>query len=268
MEKTVIVRGGGDIATGVVQKLHRAGLNVLILESEKPTAIRRSVALCEAVYDGIKTVEDITCKKIESLDELNECYSKGVVPLLIDPNGRSINELKPTAVIDAIIAKRNLGTNKNMAAITIALGPGFIAGEDVHAVIETKRGHDLGRILLKGQAEDNTGEPGEVAGESTRRVVYAPVAGIARHMKSIGDIVKQGDALLTISTTTEVTATIDGLLRGLIREGIEVSEGLKIADIDPRTDIDYQTISDKARCIGGAVLEAYYYLSGLQGEKQ
>ena len=267
--KTVVVRGGGDVATGVVQKFFRAGFNVLIFETEIPTAIRRSVALCEAVYDGIANVEDIICRKINRLEETETCWREGVVPLLIDPDGNAIKEIKPAAVIDAIIAKRNLGTNRSMADITIALGPGFSAGEDVDAVIETKRGHDLGRLILKGQAKPNTGVPGEMAGESTRRVIYAPADGIIKHNKEIGSIVEQGDVLLTVKSekyrstephTTEVTAPMSGLLRGLIREGIKVNKGMKVADIDPRNDIDWRTISDKARCIGGAALEAYLYL--------
>lgn len=261
-KKTIIVRGGGDLATGVVQKFHRAGFNVLILETSKPTAIRRSVALCEAVYDGVVQVEDIVCRKISGLDEIEACWQEGEVPLLVDPTGNSIKEIKPSAVIDAIIAKRNLGTTKCMADITIALGPGFNAGEDVHAVIETKRGHDLGRLILQGYAKPNTGIPGKIAGETKKRVIHAPTHGIIKHSKQIGDIVSHGETIFTISNT-KVHAPIDGLLRGLIREGIEVKKGMKAADIDPRTDIDWLTISDKARCLGGAALEAYFYLAFL-----
>jgi len=262
--KTIIIRGGGDIATGVVQKFFRAGFNVLILETPTPTAIRRNVALSEAVYDGRAKVEDVTCRKISSLAEVKECWEQGIVPLFIDPAGNSIKELKPAAVIDAIIAKRNLGTNRKMADITIALGPGFTAGEDVHAVIETKRGHDLGRLILNGQAKPNTGIPGEIAGESSRRVIHAPANGVIKHNKQIGSIVEQGDVLFTIESPehgiTEINAPMSGLLRGVIREGRNVDKGTKAADIDPRIDADWQTISDKARCLGGAALEAYFYL--------
>ena len=274
-KRTVIIRGGGDIATGVAQKFFRAGVNVLILETQTPTAIRRSVSLCEAVYDSIKTVEDMTCRKINNLDECEKCWQNGEIPLIIDPAGSCIKEIKPIALIDAILAKRNTGTAKNMAEIVIALGPGFTAGEDVHAVIETKRGHNLGRLILQGQAEPDTGIPGEVMGESIRRVVYAPATGVVRHVRSIGDIVNKGEVIFVTEDknpnnsqlhTTEVTAPISGLLRGLIRDGITVKQGLKTADIDPRTDIDWRTISDKARCIGGAALEAYLFLS--KGEYQ
>ena len=270
--ETVVVRGGGDIATGVVQKFYRAGFNVLILETEKPTAIRRTVALCEAVYDSVSTVEDISCHKITRMEEAKACWEKGVVPLIVDPDGTSIAEIKPEAVIDAILAKRNLGTNRSMADITIALGPGFTAGEDVDAVIETKRGHDLGRMILKGQAKPNTGIPGDIAGESLRRVVYSPAAGEVKHKKQIGSIVKAGEVLFQINGTdikpVEVRAPIDGLLRGLISDGLLISENTKAADIDPRKDINWRCISDKARCVGGAALEAYFYLKSTKENRK
>ena len=280
-KQVIVIRGGGDIATGVVQKFYRAGYRVLILETEAPTAIRRSVALSEAVYDGIVRVEDMVCRKVSVIDELSYCWQIGDIPLIVDPSGRCIEYIKPTAVIDAIIAKKNLGTTKKMAGITIALGPGFKAGKDVHAVIETLRGHDLGRLILVGFAKPDTGVPGEIAGESIRRVLHAPATGVIKHNKQIGDIVKQGDMLFLLvdkiskngksdtepnedsdlcETVIGVKAPINGLLRGLIREGMQVHDGMKVADIDTRTNIDWHTISDKARCIGGATLEAFLYL--------
>jgi len=260
MDNLIIIRGGGDLATGVAQKFKRSGFNILILESETPTAIRRSVSLCEAVYDGTKEVEDMICRKIDRNGELSKCWEEGIIPLLVDPDGSCIGKLKPAAVIDAIIAKKNTGTEINMANIVIALGPGFTAGKDVHAVIETKRGNDLGKLILCGQAEANTGVPGEIAGESIRRVVRAPGNGLVKNIKQIGDIVQQGEILLSVNKE-EIFAPISGLLRGLIRDGINVKEGMKIADIDPRPDINPNTISDKARCVGGAALEAYLYLN-------
>jgi len=271
-EDLIIIRGGGDLATGIVQKFFRSGFNILILETDTPTAIRRNVSLCEAVYDGEKTVEDITCRKIETIDEIENCFKERIVPLLIDPEGKCIDKLKPKAVIDAIIAKRNLGTNKNMADITIALGPGFLAGADVDCVIETLRGNDLGRLIFSGKAKEDTKTPGEVAGESFKRVIHSPSEGIIKHKKPIGDIVKKGDVILTVDATEsaenaekpekiDVTAPIGGVLRGIIREGIIIKEKTKIADIDPRTDINCLLISDKARCIGGAALEAYIMLA-------
>lgn len=259
MQELIILRGGGDLATGVAQKLFRVGFPLLILETARPTAIRRSVALCEAVYEGVYQVEDMTCMRIAQVDDREACWAAGQIPLLVDPEARSIHALRPFAVVDAILAKRNLGTARAMAPITVALGPGFTAGEDVDAVIETMRGHDLGRLILRGEALPNTGVPGEIGGQSARRVLHAPQAGAVRHLRSIGDVVRQGETLCTVDGMA-VRATFDGLLRGLIREGLEVPKGMKIADVDPRADVDWHTISDKARCLGGAVLEAVCYL--------
>ena len=264
MEK-IVVRGGGDLATGVVQKFYRAGFPVIILEASVPTAIRRSAALSEAVYDGFAQVEDIPCRKVTRQSEIEGCWQSGAVPILVDPSGESIQTIQPAAVIDAILTKRNLGTHKHMADITIALGPGFYAGEDVDIVIETMRGHDLGRLIMRGCAKPDTGTPGVIEGKSAQRVLHAPVSGIIVHKKQIGDVVRQGEMLFTVDETP-VYATFTGLLRGLIREGIEVPKGMKAADIDPRTDVDWRTISDKARCVGGAALEAYFYMKN--GEAQ
>jgi len=267
-KKVILVRGGGDLATGVVQKFFRSGFRVVVLETKAPAAIRRSVSLSEALYDGVAEVEDLVCRKVSEIVEFEACWQKGEIPLLVDPFGKSIEIIKPSAVVDAIMAKKNMGTFINMADITIALGPGFCAGKDVHAVIETLRGHDLGRLILQGYAKPDTGIPGEVAGESIRRVISAPVSGKVVHKKQIGSIVEQGNVLLSIidiseegiaQTSVDVKAPMSGLLRGLIREGAKVYNGMKIADIDPRIDINYKTISDKARCIGGAALEAYFY---------
>ena len=255
----IVIRGGGDLATGVVQKFYRAGFDVVILETPAPTAIRRRVTLCEAVHDTEARVEDIVCRKVANPGQLEDCWKVGIVPLLIDPKGDSICEIMPCAVIDAILAKRNTGTNMEMAKITIALGPDFCAGKDVHAVIETARGHDLGRLILQGYAKPNTGIPGEIGGKSTKRVLRAPSCGIVLAKKNIGEIVKQGEALFTVDGQ-EAYAPFDGLVRGMIRNGMDVQKGMKIADIDPRTDVDTGTISDKARCLGGAALEAYFYL--------
>lgn len=258
----VLVRGAGDLATGIIQKFFRAGIGVVALESPQPTSIRRTVALSEAVYAGTSQVEDIRCQKISSPQEVNACLQNGVVPLMVDPQGDCIPLLRPTCIVDAILAKRNLGTHRGMAPITIALGPGFVAGQDVDdvdAVIETMRGHNLGRLILNGSALANTGIPGEIGGKSAQRVIHAPAAGQVRHCKQIGDIVQQGDILFYVDETP-APAPFTGLLRGLIRQGLSIPKGLKAADIDPRTDIDVYTISDKARCLGGATLEAYLYL--------
>ena len=267
MRKTVVVRGGGDLATGVVQKFYRAGFKVVILEKEKPLAIRRTVALCQGVYDREHQVEEMTILLAQSPDECSEVWKQGKIPILIDPEGKWIEEMKPDIVIDGIMAKKNLGTHKNMASITVALGPGFVAGEDVDAVVETKRGHHLGRLYFKGSAIDNTGIPGELEGITTERVVYAPCSGKVKHIKDIGDEVKEGEGIFCIDDF-KVSSPLDGTLRGLIHEGLMVREGMKCADIDSRKEAkEYcYSISDKARAIGGATLEATLILLNEKGD--
>jgi xanthine dehydrogenase accessory factor len=211
------------------------------------------------VYEGFATVEDISARLVEAPKYFPACWASGEIPVLVDPEAESIVAIRPAAVIDAILAKKNLGTNKNMAAVTIALGPGFDAGVDVSAVIETMRGHGLGRLILKGEALPNTATPGELGGKSAERVLRAPVSGVVAHHKKIGDIVKAGETVLTVGGEP-VPASIAGLLRGLIREGLRVPKAMKLADIDPRTTVNWRTVSDKARCLGGAALEAYLYL--------
>lgn len=261
----IIVRGGGDIASGTIAKLYNSGFSVLILEIPTPSAIRRNVAFSEAVYEKTQTLEGITCYLAENITEAALYLKENKLTVLVDPNGTAIEELKPLAVIDAILAKKNLGTSRAMAPITIALGPGFCAGEDVDAVIETMRGHNLGRIIYKGPAAPNTGVPGNIGGYDKERVIHSEADGILRNVCHITDTVKQGQVIANIKTNTElipVHATIDGLLRGLIRDGYPVTKGFKIADIDPRLE-QYNncfTISDKARCIAGGVLEALLYL--------
>lgn len=259
---TVIVRGGGDIATGVIQKLWHAGFNVLVLETATPHTIRRSVALSSAVSQGVFQVEDMAAELITSPEECVIQWSRGVIPVLVDPNANSVQFLRPFAVVDAIIAKRNLGTHRRMAPVTIALGPGFSAPDDVDCVIETMRGHYLGSLITKGAAQPNTGVPGMLAGKSGERVIHAPVAGEVKHIRSIGDEVEKGEPIFSVGRTI-VKATLKGTLRGLIAQGIVVSKGLKCADIDPRpvNEVDFLTISDKARAVGGGVLEACFVIA-------
>lgn len=267
MNNLIIVRGGGDIATGTIYKLYQCGFDVLVLETENPSAIRRNVAFSEAVYEKIQTVENVTCTLAEDVSQAIGLLEQKKLPVLVDPQGESIFVLKPFAVVDAILAKKNLGTNRQMAPITIALGPGFVAGADVDAVIETKRGHSLGRVIYQGKAIENTGIPGMIAGYGKERVVHSPEEGIFRNVKKITDTVKKGDIIAVVENSggqTPVRATLDGLLRGLLRDGYPVTKGFKVADIDPRTE-EYKncfTISDKARCIAGGVLEAVLHLDG------
>ena len=289
----VIVRGAGDISTGTIHRLFRAGFELLVLEAEKPSAIRRKVSFSEAVYDGRATVEGAMAVRIGSAEEAARCRADGHIPLIVDPEGDSIALLKPDVVVDAILAKRNLGTRMDMAPLTIGLGPGFEAGRDVHFVIETMRGHDLGRIISKGSAAPNTGIPGTVGGYGRERVIRAPGAGIFRDGKDIGSFVRAGEVIGRIEVpgsatgavgttgaevpgsgmeafettgaetpgsgagTVEVRTVLTGVLRGIIRDGYPVTEGFKLADVDPRREEQKNcfTISDKARCIAGSVLE-------------
>lgn len=259
-EKLIIVRGGGDLATGTIHRLWSAGFRVLVLETEHPAAIRRQVSVCEAVYDQKAEIEGMRAALINNTEEMETVFSQGAVPVLVDAKGSCIAKLQPEVVVDAILAKKNLGTNRSMANLTIGLGPGFEAGADVDVVIETMRGHNLGRIIRRGSAKPNTGVPGVIGGYASERVIHAQAAGVIRNIHQIGDTVEQGETIAVIETGAEslsVTATIPGLLRGLIRDGYEVTEGFKIADIDPRKT-EYEnvfTISDKARCIAGSVLE-------------
>lgn len=266
MENLVIVRGGGDIATGTIYKLYKCGFRVLILEVEHPSAIRRNVAFSEAVYDGAHQVEDVTCLLAKSREEAEEYLRQGKLVVFVDPKGDCIPYFQPLAVVDAILAKKNLGTYRKMAPITVGVGPGFTAGTDVDAVVETMRGHTLGRVIYEGSAIPNTGIPGMIAGYAKERVIKSPAEGVLLNVRQISDVVKQGEVIAKIrkedGEEVPVTATIDGLLRGLIRDGYPVVPGFKIADIDPRLE-EYKncfTISDKARCIAGGVLESILYL--------
>ncbi len=261
MNDLVVVRGGGDIASGVIQKLCRSGFKVVVLEIENPSFIRRKVCYGEAVYDKEVILEGI--KAVLALDfrEIKSIVDKGNVAVLVDSVGDSIKELKPLVVVDAILGKKNLGTHIQMAPITVGLGPGFEAGVDVLAVIETMRGHNLGRLILKGKPQGNTGVPGKINGYGKERVVYSPNYGYIKNLKEIGDIVEAGELLAKVGES-QVLSPIGGILRGLIRDGYQVTKGMKIGDIDPRLGEreNCYTISDKARNIGGAVLEAIMYL--------
>lgn len=271
-DKMILVRGGGDLATGVIHKLHQSGYQVLILECDRPSAIRRHVSFCEAVYDGTAEVEGVVCRRITENDirtQCRKCWVQGEIPLLTDTHGKYIRELEPEAVIDAILAKKNLGTSRDMAPLTVGLGPGFTAGEDVDYVIETMRGHNLGRIIKKGIALPNTGVPGLIAGIGKERVIHSPAAGNMKNICQIADLVEK-DQVIAMVGDTPVKATISGVIRGLIRDGYPVFEGMKIADIDPRAEQKKNcfTISDKARCIAGGVLEVLLSCGVLPGTEK
>ncbi|WP_294065447.1 selenium-dependent molybdenum cofactor biosynthesis protein YqeB [uncultured Fusobacterium sp.] len=262
----VVVRGGGDIASGAIQKLYRSGFKVLVLETETPSAIRRKVAFCEAVYEKEIEIEGIKARLVANDEEIQDCWDSDILPVMIDSRGKVIERLKPLAVVDGILAKQNFGTKRSMAPITIALGPGFSAPEDVDIVIETMRGHNLGRIIEEGRASENTGVPGIIAGFGIERVIYSDYSGVITNIEKIGNVVEKGDVIAVVGDN-EIYASISGVLRGIIRDGYKVKKGLKIADIDPRISEKDNcfTISDKARNIGGAVLESILYLKKKKG---
>jgi xanthine dehydrogenase accessory factor len=252
----VVIRGAGDIASGVAIRLAHCGYRVVMLEIAQPTAIRRSAAFAQAVFDGSTTVEDLTARLVATAQEALDVTVRSDIAVLVDPQAASLDALGADYLIDAILAKKNLGTHKNMAPITIALGPGFVAGDDCDAVIETNRGHRLGRVILSGPTEPNTGIPGEIAGKSDLRVVRAPCAGVFRSLVALGDLVTQGSLMAQVGDTA-VIAPLDGMVRGLLHDGLQVSAKFKIGDIDPRgKKADYLSASDKALAIGGGVLEA------------
>lgn len=262
--RIIVCRGGGDLATGIIHRLVKAGFRVICLESERPSAIRRQVSFCEAVYDGVAVVDAVKAVLVKGIDELNLVWKSGSVPVLIDPAGQSIEVLHPFAVVDAIIAKKNLGMHRSMAPLTIGVGPGFTAGEDVDAVIESMRGHNLGRVITDGSALANTGIPGMVGGYDKERVIHSAGEGYVKNICKIGDLVEKDQVIAEIyqdqsmtGPCTEVRVEIPGILRGLIRTGYHVTKGFKIADVDPRKGEleNCFTISDKARCIAGSVLE-------------
>lgn len=257
----IIVRGGGDLGTGVAYRLFKAGYKVLILDIEKPLAIRRNVSFSEAIYSGEIIVEGVHAVLAKDLDQIYQAIDYGFIPVYVDPKGKIINKIKPLAVVDSIIAKKNLGTNKRLAPITIAVGPGFEAGVDVDLVVESNRGHNLGKVIHKGMAQANTGIPGHTMGFTEERIIRAGASGLIKNFYEIGDRVEKGDVVCEINGV-KTLAQISGVLRGMIKDGIYVKRGLKIGDIDPRGIREYAfTISDKAMSIGGGVLEGIMHLS-------
>lgn len=260
-DKIIIVRGGGDIASGTINRLHNMGFRVLVLEISKPNFIRRKVCYGEAVYEGEFSLEGTVSKLACSLEEIYSIWEEKKIPVYIDPEMKILEKLSPDVIIDGILAKKNLGMSKELAPVTIGLGPGFEAGKNVHAVIETNRGHNLGRIIYEGKAAENTGIPGIIQGYGKERVIYASAEGILKTVHDIGDVV-QKDEIIAYIGTEPVKASLTGLIRGMIRGGSFVKKGLKISDIDPREDQleNCYTISDKARTISGGAAEAVFFL--------
>ncbi len=255
-ERIIVIKGAGEMASAVAWRIYMANIRrILMLETDAPLAVRRGVSYCEAVHDGQKTVEDVSAVKVDA-GSIQAAWDRSQIGVAVDPKWELLERLRPDVVIDAILAKRNLGTRKAEAPLVIGLGPGFAAGQDVHMVVETHRGHHLGRIITSGRAAPNTGIPGPINGYTEQRVLRAPCDGAFKASGAIGDRVKKGQTVGTVAAEP-VRANIDGVLRGLIRSSSQVHQGLKIGDVDPRGDVNYcHTISDKARAISGSVLEA------------
>jgi xanthine dehydrogenase accessory factor len=256
----VVVKGGGDLGTGVAWRLHRCGFRVLVTEAECPTVIRRAVAFAAAVYEGVIVVDGVTARLVEDDVAIATAWAAGEVPVLVDPGCEVLQGLRPDALVDAILAKRNTGTRIDDAPVVVALGPGFTAGVDCHAVVETNRGHNLGRVILEGRAEANTGVPGTVGGEGARRVLRATADGVFRAARAIGDRVRAGE-VVAYADDVPILSQLDGVVRGLLQDGLRVHRGMKVGDVDPRGVVSHCfTISDKALAIAGGVVEAILYL--------
>ena len=255
----ILVKGAGDLATGTAVRLYRAGFQVVMTDIAQPTAVRRTVAFSQCIYDGQTTVEGITARKAENRDQVRDILAAGEIPVLVDPQAAILAQLPFMVVVDAILAKKNLGTTISDAPIVLALGPGFTAGGDCHGVIETKRGHDLGRLILEGTAIPNTGVPGDVGGYTTERIIRAPADGPFEPVAQIGQQVNLGDVVAKVNGIP-VTAQLTGIVRGMLPVFIPVTTGMKAGDIDPRCEVRHCfTVSDKARAIGGGVLEGILY---------
>lgn len=255
-----IVKGAGDLGTGIAYRLWKAGLRVLCVDLPKPLVIRRAVAFASVLYDGVITVEGVQAERILYADEAIYVWRRYCIPVIADPALRTLDILQPEVLVDAVMAKRNTGTAVVQAPVVVACGPGFAAGQDCHAVVETQRGHDLGRVIWSGSASADTGVPGAVGGQDQKRVARAPADGLFYGRRAIGDLVKAGDIIAQVDTQI-IHAEIDGVVRGLMHDGVEVKTGMKVGDIDPRGETRYCfSISDKALAVGGGVLEAVFTL--------
>jgi xanthine dehydrogenase accessory factor len=260
MQELVLIRGGGDIASGIAHRLHRSGFKVVMTELAQPTVVRRSVAFAQAVFEGQMAVEGVTARKVD-VDQVAETLSANCIPLIVDDKARCCKELRPGILVDAILAKRNMGTGLLDAPVVIGIGPGFTAKHDVHAVVETMRGHDLGRVYYEGAALEDTGIPGEIGGYTIERLIKSPACGVFSSCSVIGAAVTAGDVIGYVNGS-EVKVSISGVLRGIIQEGTSVQTGMKLGDVDPRCRKEHCfTISDKARAVAGGVLEAVLHFN-------
>ena len=252
----VLIWGGGDLASGVALRLHRAGIHVVVVEQAQPLAVRRSVAFAQAVYDGETIIEDVKGRLIESADQMADVWNKGEVAVIVDPELHLLNDYYPVAVVDARMRKKPTAIDLSMAPMVIGLGPGFTVGKNCHAAVETNRGHFLGRVFWEGSPEEDTGIPGKVQAYAAERVLHAPATGIVETLVPIGHTVKEGELLLKVNGKATV-APFNGVVRGLIHSGVYVREGMKVGDVDPRPEIfRCWYASEKSLSIGGGVLEA------------
>ena len=257
----ILIRGAGDIATGIALRLWRSGMQVVMTDLPAPTAIRRTVCFSQAIRLGTFTVEDVTAVRAEAEPQVRQILAQRQIPVLADPEVRCRAWLHPDALVDAILAKKNLGTKLQDAPVVVGVGPGFTAGVDCHAVVETMRGHYLGRVICDGAALPNTGIPGLIGGFAGERVLRAPADGVFRALKEIGEEVKMGEVAATVEGVP-MLCTLDGVLRGILADGTPVFRGMKAGDIDPRCEVKHcYCASDKALAVGGGVLEAVLHFS-------
>ena len=262
----IVIKGAGDLASGIALRLRHAGFDIAMTEIAEPLSVRRTVCFSQAVYSGSCEVEDLTAVLVKNEGEMQAAFAKGQIAVFIDPAAQIVRQFRPAAVVDAIMAKKNTGTAITDAPSVIGIGPGFTAGIDCHAIVETKRGHTLGRVITSGSALPNTGVPGDIAGFTTERLLRSPADGVFEALVSIADVVKKGDTVAMVhgksgssgdKESLPVKADMDGMIRGLLPSGIFVKQGIKAGDIDPRCERSHCfTVSDKALAIGGGVLEA------------
>jgi xanthine dehydrogenase accessory factor len=265
----VVIRGGGDLATAVIQKLYRCGFDVLVCELQTPRMVRRTVSVSNAIYEGVYKVEDLHATRLDihdpldaenTLKSIEAIWKCGQIPVVINREAEMMALIKPNVFIDATLSKRTVDYFLDKAPIVIGLGPEIEAGVNAHVVVETNRGHDLGRLIFEGFAAPNTHEPGEIAGVKSERVLRAPCDGALTALKQIGDLATAGETVAYVNDYAVITP-ISGMIRGMIHASVPIRKGLKIGDVDPRgIDANCHTISDKGRNIGGGVVEAIYYL--------
>ena len=256
IEMKILIKGAGDLATGIASRLYGAGHQIMMTDIAVPLTVRRLVAFSRAVYEGEAVVEDMTARLAKNQEEAEKIMEQGDIPVIVDPKAECVQWFQPDVIVDAILAKRNLGTKITDAPFVIGVGPGFIAGEDCNCVVETKRGHTLGNVIWDGSAIPNTGVPGNVGGYSIERLIKASADGVIEPKAVIGDLVRKGQ-IVAITGGEPVYALMDGIVRGMLQQGVQVTKGLKIGDIDARVKQEHcRTISDKARAIGGGVLDA------------